>query len=289
MQQSVRVLVTGANGQLASELREMAAAHSQMIFDFAGRDRLPVTDEAAIQQYFQAFRPDYCINAAAYTAVDKAEEPGEAEIAAATNATAVGALARACAVYSTKLIHISTDYVFDGTASTPYKPGDVTNPLSVYGATKLKGEQLARQYTDAVVIRTAWVYSSFGKNFVKTMLRLMQERPAISVVNDQFGAPTYARDLANAILDIIAAARWVPGTYHYTNEGAISWYDFATAIKEAIHSSCVITPIPSEAYPTPAKRPAYSVLDTTSIKEIYKVSTPYWLGSLTECIKILTQ
>ncbi|MBO9593555.1 MAG: dTDP-4-dehydrorhamnose reductase [Niabella sp.] len=289
MQEPVRVLVTGANGQLASELRELAAAHSRLNVDFAGRDRLPVTDEAMIQQHFQAFRPDYCINTAAYTAVDKAEEPGEAEIAAATNATAVGALARASAAYGAKLIHISTDYVFDGTASIPYKPGDATHPLSVYGATKLKGEQLAQQYTDAVVIRTAWVYSSFGKNFVKTMMRLMQERPAINVVNDQFGAPTYARDLANAILDIIAAARWVPGTYHYTNEGVISWYDFATAIKEAIHSPCIVSPIPSEAYPTPAKRPAYSVLDTTLIKEIYKVRTPYWLDSLTECIKILTR
>lgn len=289
MQQPVRVLVTGANGQLANEIREIAAGYGAMMFDFADRNQLPVTDEDAIQRCFQALQPDYCINCAAYTAVDKAEEPGESEIAEDINAIAVGYLARACAAYGTKFIHISTDYVFDGTASTPYKPGDATNPLSVYGVTKLKGEELAQQYTDAVVIRTAWVYSSFGKNFVKTMMRLMQERPAISVVNDQFGAPTYARDLAHAILDVIASSHWVPGTYHYANEGVISWYDFATAIKEKIHSACIVNPIPSEAYPTPAKRPAYSVLDTTLIKEVYKVRTPYWASSLTDCIKILTQ
>ncbi|MCF3108591.1 dTDP-4-dehydrorhamnose reductase [Niabella sp. CC-SYL272] len=289
MQQPVKVLVTGANGQLATEIRELATAHHEMIFDFAGRDRLPVTDAEAIQRHFEAFQPDYCINCAAYTAVDKAEEPGESEIAERINAIAVGHLARACTIHGTKFIHISTDYVFDGTASAPYKPEDATHPLSVYGATKLKGEQLAREHTDAVVIRTAWVYSSFGKNFVKTMIRLMNERPAISVVNDQLGAPTYARDLARAILDIIAAPHWIPGTYHYTNEGVISWYDFAMAIKEHIHSACVVNPIPSEAYPTPAKRPAYSVLDTTSIKEAYGVRTPYWVSSLTECIKILTR
>lgn len=289
MQQPVKILVTGADGQLASEIREIAATHGGMIFDFAGRNQLSVTDETAVQQYFQTFRPDYCINCAAYTAVDKAENAGEAEMAERINATAVGYLARACAANGSRLIHISTDYVFDGSASTPYKPEDATNPLSVYGATKLKGEQLAHRYTDAVVIRTAWVYSSFGKNFVKTMMRLMHERPSINVVNDQFGAPTYARDLANAILAIIASSRWVPGTYHYTNEGVISWYDFAAAIKEAIHSPCIINPIPSAAYPTPAKRPAYSVLDTTSVKEVYNVCTPYWESSLTECIKILTQ
>ncbi|WP_300602186.1 dTDP-4-dehydrorhamnose reductase [Niabella sp.] len=289
MHKPVKVLVTGANGQLATEIREIAAGYSAITIDFADRNRLPVTDEDAIQRYFQAVQPDYCINCAAYTAVDKAEEPAEAAIAESVNATAVGYLARACAAHGTRFIHISTDYVFDGTASTPYKPESATNPLSVYGATKLKGEQLAHRYTDAVVIRTAWVYSAFGKNFVKTMMRLMNERPAISVVNDQFGAPTYARDLAHAILDIIAASSWVPGTYHYTNEGVISWYDFAVAIKENIHSSCIVSPIPSEAYPTPAKRPAYSVLDTTSIKETYKVRTPYWESSLTECIKILVQ
>ncbi|WP_018626455.1 dTDP-4-dehydrorhamnose reductase [Niabella aurantiaca] len=289
MQSPVKVLVTGSNGQLGFEIRELAAAYPDLVFDFTDRSRLPVAEEESIAQYFEEFQPDYCINCAAYTAVDRAEAPEEAAVAEKVNATAVACLARACASGGTKLIHISTDYVFDGRATEPYKPSDATHPLSVYGATKRKGELLAQEQTDAVIIRTAWVYSSFGKNFVKTMIRLMQERPAINVVSDQYGAPTYARDLAKAIIDIISGDSWLPGIYHYTNEGAISWYDFAVKIRELTGSSCTINAIPATAYPTPAKRPAYSVLDTATIKEAYKVDTPYWTSSLKECIEKLKQ
>lgn len=192
---------------------------------------MSITDPEAVESCFRDFEPDYCINCAAYTAVDKAEEAAAAVIATQINADAVELLARTCTAHNTKLVHISTDYVFDGTAHQPYRPDAATNPVSVYGATKLKGEQLAAAHTDAVIIRTAWVYSSFGKNFVKTMLRLMSERPAINVVSDQQGSPTYARDLAAAILDLVSKGKWVAGIYHYTNEGTTTWYDFAVAIK----------------------------------------------------------
>ncbi|MBZ4192328.1 dTDP-4-dehydrorhamnose reductase [Niabella beijingensis] len=284
MSQLLKILVTGSNGQLGSELREQAAEHAGWVIDFTDRSRLPLTEEQAVLDYFEQFRPQYCINCAAYTAVDKAEQPQEQTEARKVNALAVGYLAKACARYGTKLIHISTDYVFDGTASRPYRSSDPTHPINVYGTTKLEGELLAAQYTDAVIIRTAWVYSSFGKNFVKTMIRLMAEKPSINVVADQYGSPTYAGDLAAAILSIVQSGNWVPGVYHYSNEGKISWFEFATAIGKYINSPCVVSPIPSSAYPTPARRPAYSVLDKTAIKETYGIAIPDWQDSLKQCL-----
>jgi len=286
MESSVKILVTGSNGQLGSELRQYAHTPG-LVFDFTDRSTLHLDTEAAVSDYIERLQPQYVINCAAYTAVDKAEQPEAQAEAESINADAVGYLAKACATYGAKLIHISTDYVFDGTASRPYRPSDPVNPLSVYGATKLKGEILAGQYTDAVIIRTAWVYSAFGKNFVKTMVRLMSEKPAINVVADQYGSPTYAADLAAAIIHIVQSGKWAPGIYHYTNEGQTSWYGFAMAIRELTNSPCEVNPIPSAAYPTPARRPGYSVLDKSDIKQTYDIIIPDWKDSLKKCMRTL--
>ena len=286
MESSVKILVTGSNGQLGSELRQYAHTPG-LVFNFTDRSTLHLDTEAAVSDYIERLQPQYVINCAAYTAVDKAEQPEAQAEAESINADAVGYLAKACATYGAKLIHISTDYVFDGTASRPYRPSDPVNPLSVYGATKLKGEILAGQYTDAVIIRTAWVYSAFGKNFVKTMVRLMSEKPAINVVADQYGSPTYAADLAAAIIHIVQSGKWAPGIYHYTNEGQTSWYGFAMAIRELTNSPCEVNPIPSAAYPTPARRPGYSVLDKSDIKQTYDIIIPDWKDSLKKCMRTL--
>ena len=286
MESSVKILVTGSNGQLGSELRQYAHTPG-LVFDFTDRSTLHLDTEAAVSAYIERLQPQYVINCAAYTAVDKAEQPEAQAEAESINADAVGYLAKACATYGAKLIHISTDYVFDGTASRPYRPSDPVNPLSVYGATKLKGEILAGQYTDAVIIRTAWVYSAFGKNFVKTMVRLMSEKPAINVVADQYRSPTYAADLAAAIIHIVQSGKWAPGIYHYTNEGQTSWYGFAMAIRELTNSPCEVNPIPSAAYPTPARRPGYSVLDKSDIKQTYDIIIPDWKDSLKKCMRTL--
>lgn len=201
------------------------------------------------------------------------------------NAEAAGVLATVCKEYHTKFIHLSTDYVFDGLGTTPYKENGITNPQNVYGASKLEGEKLAVQFDPrTVIIRTSWLYSTFGKNFVKTMLRLMAEKNEISIVNDQTGSPTYAADLARALLQVIASGKWKPGTYHYSNEGAITWFDFAVAIKEMTNSKCSIRPIPTAGYETPAKRPVYSVLDTSKITAVYGIQIKYWKDSLRECL-----
>lgn len=282
-----KILVTGAFGQLGSELRELSQNYSSFDFVFTGSHDLSIIDENAVNDYFRQHQPHYCINCAAYTAVDKAEDPTERIQAHVLNAVAPGYLAKACAQFQTKLIHISTDYVFNGEGSIPYKEEDVTQPVSIYGITKLEGEKNAAIHTDAIIIRTAWVYSVYGKNFVKTMLRLMQERSHISVVGDQYGTPTYAADLANAIMHIIASGKWVSGVYHFTNEGKISWYEFALAIKKHIHSNCDIKAISTAEYPTPAKRPAWSVLDKTKIKKVYNLDITDWESSLQICIQKL--
>ncbi len=204
------------------------------------------------------------------------------------NGEAVGVLAAVCKENNCRFIHISTDYVFDGTANIPYKEDDAINPQGVYGLSKAEGEKEAMQYNpDSIIIRTAWVYSEFGKNFVKTMLKLMQEREEIKVVNDQVGSPTYAADLAEAILSIISSDKWFPGIYHYTNEGTITWFDFATAIKELSGSDCKVLPIPTSQFPTPAKRPAYSVLDKTKFKTTFNLPIKDWKESLKECLSKL--
>lgn len=279
-----KILVTGSNGQLGSDIKELAGQYPGFVFLFTDRETLSITDEAAVATYFDVHQPDFCVNCAAYTAVDKAEDAAEWSNVQALNADAVGYLAQACATHHTKLIQVSTDYVFEGNGTEPYKETDATQPVSVYGSTKLKGEEQAGKYTDAIIIRTAWVYSTFGKNFVKTMMRLMADKPQISVVSDQYGTPTYAADLASAILQIISSGQWNPGIYHYTNDGVTNWHEFALTIKDLAQSQCEVKAIPTIQYPTPAKRPSWSVLDKTKIKEAYQLEIPDWKASLEVCM-----
>jgi dTDP-4-dehydrorhamnose reductase len=282
------ILVTGANGQLGKELQVLAPAFEGYQFLFAGKDDLNIANAISIQKYFSEHVIDFCINCAAYTSVDKAES--EHESAFFINATSVAILASICKENNTQLIHISTDYVFDGTANQPYKETDQTNPVSVYGKSKLQSEEWALQDApSSIVIRTAWVYSSFGNNFVKTMMRLMKEKESINVVSDQFGCPTYAADLAAAILQIITSnqSKENPGIYHYSNAGITNWYEFAIAIKKLTGSNCAVNPITTAEYPTAAKRPAYSVLDTAKIKGTFKLSIPTWENSLEKCLALL--
>lgn len=277
-----KILVSGSNGQLGSELQEIARQFKEFQFVFFSRAELSITDRAALEKMFILHRPSYFINCAAYTAVDKAEK--EKEIAEEINGHAVGAIATLCSQYDCRLIHISTDYVFNGKASTPLKEDDPVDPVNAYGDSKLMGERLAMQHTDAVIIRTSWVYSKYGNNFVKTMKRLMGEKESISVVHDQVGSPTYAADLATAIMEIITSGKWEPGIYNYSNSGVISWFDFANEIKKQLHSKCEVYPIPTSQFPTPAKRPAYSVLDREKIQSVYNIKAREWKESLKECI-----
>lgn len=265
-----KILVTGANGQLGSELKELAGKYPNFDFVFTDIADFPLDNSTEIITNFNRIQPDIVINCAAYTAVDKAEQ--NQETADAVNHLAIATLATLCKDSAAKLIHISTDYVFDGTSSVAYKEDDVPNPKSVYGVTKLAGEiACSTNCPDSVIIRTAWVYSEFGANFVKTMLRLMTERDSLGVVNDQIGSPTYAADLAQVILTILDSNKWEPGIYHYSNEGEISWFDFATDIKEIAKKSCEIKGIPASSYPTPAARPAYSLLDKSKINAVYGI------------------
>ena len=282
------ILITGANGQLGSEIRSLSASYPQYKFIFTDYQELSIIDKNAIEIFFAENKIDCCINCAAYTAVDKAET--ELELANQINGIAVGYLAEACKKYYALFVHISTDYVFDGKASEPYVVEYPTHPQNAYGITKLLGEQLAFQYQpESIVIRTSWVYSSVGNNFVKTMLRLMKERESLNVVNDQVGCPTYAADLASAIMQIVASEKAIEnaGMYHYSNQGVISWYDFAVTIKEISKSNCNVNPIPTSQYPTRAKRPAYSVMDTSKISKTFNITIPFWKDSLKICIGIL--
>lgn len=280
------ILVTGANGQLGKELKQLETAFPDFKFIFLSREDLPIHHFELVRNFFKGYQPQYLVNCAAYTAVDRAES--EKEIAFQVNGESVGVLAAICKEYQTRFIHISTDYVFDGNAKLPYTPESPTHPQSVYGASKLQGEEQAALYNpESLVIRTSWVFSEFGKNFVKTIFRLLSEREDLYVVNDQLGSPTYAADLARAILDIIASGKWVPGIYHYCNEGATSWYDFAVAIREFTGSNCRIHPVSTAQYPTPAKRPAYSVLDTSKIRETYSIHPRNWKDSLAACLSRL--
>jgi len=291
MSSTQTILVTGANGQVGSEFRVLSKSYSQYNFLFVTKDELPIDDVDAVKKYFDINSIQYCVNCAAYTAVDKAET--ESEKAFLINADAVGNLAAVCKLHNVQFIHISTDYVFDGTATMPYLESNPVKPLGVYGTSKLKGEQLALEKNpDTIIIRTSWVYSSFGNNFVKTMLRLMKERESISVVNDQQGCPTYAADLANVIMQIINKHRTSDivhqtSIYNYSNSGVINWYQFAVAIKELTNSKCIVNSIPSSQYPTPAKRPQYSVLDTTKIRETFAITIPTWKDSLIKCLALL--
>lgn len=277
------ILISGSTGQLGQELATIVAQFENADCIFLNREALDLSKASSIKACFEKYNPDYFINCAAYTAVDKAES--DQEQASQINAKAPGLIAELCHKMGAKLIHISTDYVFDGNGKTPYKTNHKVDPINFYGASKAEGEQLVMANNDdSVIIRTAWVYSEFGKNFVKTMLELMDSKPELNVVNDQIGAPTYAKDLAKAIVKICNSENFVPGIYHYSNEGEISWFDFATAIAQLSGSNCQVHPIPSSAFPTPAKRPAYSLLDTHSIQDTYKVEIPYWVNSLKECL-----
>lgn len=277
------ILVTGANGQVGKELREWAVQHPELTFHFQGREDMPLTNFEMIRTVFHTLQPDVLINCAAYTAVDQAEQ--EKEMAFQVNAEAVAVMAALCREHGCRFIHISTDYVFPGDANKPYVETDATGPLNVYGASKLAGEMQALTLDpDAIVVRTSWVYASHGKNFVRTMLRLMAERTEVKVVNDQWGRPTYARDLA-AILLTLATLKEVPGgIYHFANAGAANWFQFAEAIARHIGTSCAVLPIPSSAFPTPARRPAYGVLDTTKIEALTGLHPRPWEEALRECL-----
>lgn len=282
------VLVTGSKGQLGSELQALAPAYPQFSFIFTDRLELSIDDETSVYGFFNKHTVAWCINCAAYTAVDKAET--EKDTAMLINGTATGYLAAAAHAAGAGFIHISTDYVFNGQANAPYLPGHPVDPVNVYGFTKLKGEELAREkHPGSIIIRTSWVYSEFGHNFVKTMLRLMKERDSLNVVSDQVGCPTYAADLAAAILRIISGPVYTPGTYHYSNSGVISWYDFAVKIRDLSGSRCQVHPIPTSQYPTPAKRPSYSVMDTSLIVQTFGVQVPAWEESLAVCLGKLKQ
>lgn len=277
------ILVTGANGQLGKEMKELESVYRGFRFIFLSREDMPIHHFELVRNVFKGYQPQYLVNCAAYTAVDKAES--EKELAFQVNAEAVGVMAAVCKEYGTKFIHISTDYVFDGNGTTPYTTDAPTNPHSVYGASKLKGEEEAMLYNpDTLIIRTSWVYSEFGKNFVKTMRKLMSERDELNVVSDQIGSPTYAADLAQVIMEIIAGGKWVPGIYHFSNSGVISWYDFAVAIRDLSGLQCRVQPIPSNQYPTPAKRPAYSVMDTSKIFSTFNLVPKPWKDSLIRCL-----
>jgi dTDP-4-dehydrorhamnose reductase len=278
-----KIIVTGSNGQLGSELKELAASYPQFEMIFLSRDELSINDESSVKNILEKHKPDFLINCAAYTAVDKAES--EKELASSINGTAVGYLAANCKTYGTKLLHISTDYVFNGQHTEPLTETDAVDPINFYGQSKLLGEELAfKNDPEAIVIRTSWVYSSYGNNFVKTMIRLMNQKESINVINDQYGAPTYAADLAELIMDIINSGKWLPGIYNYSNEGMITWFDFANTIRHYINSNCKVNPIPTSQYPTPAKRPAWSVLNKSKIKEKYGIQLKDWTQSLKRCI-----
>lgn len=282
----MHILVTGGNGQLGSELRTLSKKLSHR-FTFVDVGELDITNGSAVNRFFKQDPPDVCINCAAYTAVDKAEE--DTRLAYTVNADGPENLAVACNEHNTLLIHISTDFVFDGKADTPYTTDHPVSPINVYGASKAEGEQRVLLIAQRIIIvRTSWVYSSFGGNFVKTMIRLGKERESLNVVDDQKGQPTYARDLAAALLAITSHSESIHnGIYHYSNKGAISWCDFAQAIMEEYGLDCKVNPIPSSQYPTPAERPAYSVLDLTSLDRFDYVTFHDWRDSLQNCISII--
>ncbi|MGV0995423.1 dTDP-4-dehydrorhamnose reductase [Empedobacter falsenii] len=281
-----RILVTGANGQLGQSILEQSKNYKEIECFFVTRNELDITNEELINHYFEDKSFDFVINCAAYTAVDKAED--DQENAYLVNAKATEFLAKITNEKGIPFIHVSTDYVFDGTEAQPRLETDQTNPLGVYGQTKLDGENLALENNPkTIILRTAWVYSRFGNNFVKTMLRLFNDKDSISVVADQIGSPTNAIDLADAILTIISKNDLTYGIFNYSNEGECSWFEFAQKIKEFSNSTIEINPVPTSAYPTKAKRPAYSLLDKSKIKEVYQLDIPTWEDSLKEELKHL--
>jgi dTDP-4-dehydrorhamnose reductase len=281
----MNILVTGSNGQLGSEIKVLSHAFPQYNFIFTDIAEFDITSKEKVSEFFEENKIDMIINAAAYTAVDKAES--DKDNAMLVNSTAVKLLSEASVRYNAFFIHTSTDYVFDGNGENPYTENDNVSPQSVYGSSKLSGEiEMQNICRKGIIIRTAWLYSAFGNNFVKTILRVGKERGELKVVNDQFGSPTYAADLAKAILDIIPQIDKIEKVelFHYSNEGIITWFDFAKAIIEISGIKCIVNPVSSSEFPTPVKRPAYSVLDKSKIKSIFGIEVPFWKESLEICL-----
>jgi dTDP-4-dehydrorhamnose reductase len=284
------ILITGAKGQLGNELKVVSQKYYGYDFIFTDIDTLDISDPVKTNKYIKNARPDWIINCAAYTQVDKAES--DYQTALLVNGIAVKNISDSIKDSTCRFIHISSDYVYDGNSNTPYSESSKTNPLSAYGRSKLEGEKAALLHPGSMIIRTSWLYSSFGSNFVKTMIRLGNEKESVRVVYDQTGNPTYAKDLAEAIMMIISGVirnqiAFNAGTYNYSDEGLCSWYDFAIAIFEETGISCQVLPILSKDYPTAAKRPVYSVMNKSKIKENYNLVIPHWRTSLRKCIKII--
>ena len=286
---AMNILITGANGQLGNEMRNVLSAHDCYNVIYTDVAELDLTDAQALSIFFDSHDIDIVVNCAAYTAVDAAED--NESLCRLINVDAVKLLATAAQAHNARVIHVSTDYVFDGKGHRPYREDDTTCPQSVYGSTKLDGEKaLFDAAPSSVVLRTAWLYSPYGKNFVKTMLMLGKTRDSLNVVVDQVGTPTYAHDLALAIKAIIDAPQWVPGIYHFSDEGAISWYDFTKAIHRlAGIATCNVSPCMSDQFPAKAARPNYSVLDKSKIKATYGITIPYWEDSLKHCLNRLKE
>ena len=287
---ATKILVTGANGQLGSELAKLSAQYPNLELLLTDVGNLDITNRQACIDYINQHKPEYIINCAAYTAVDKAED--DADNAWKINVDAVKNLLEACKPHSIAFINISTDYVFEGKTYRPYVETDSVLPESVYGRSKQQGETEVLKYHKSMVVRTSWLYSTFGNNFVKTMLRLGSERNELNVIFDQVGTPTYAEDLAAALLQIVnkialGEKNFVAGIYHYSNEGACSWYDFAHAIMQKAGLSCKLIPIETKDYPTPAKRPFYTVLNKSKIKQTFDIEIPHWENGLQRCIDVL--
>lgn len=281
----MKIIVTGSKGQLGQELQHCARS-GQEKWCFTDANQLDITKPAEITQFFAAEKPDWCINAAAYTAVDQAEK--ESEKAFAVNATGVANLGHVAEQHNCPVLHVSTDFVFGNQYNQPIQEADQINPLGVYGSSKAEGEKMLRQVQpEHIIVRTSWLYSSFGKNFVKTMLRLADQKPELRVVSDQIGSPTYARDLAEAILALIRSQKTAWGTYHYANSGAISWYDLAQQSLYLAGKKTPIHAISTSEFPTPAERPKYSVLDTQKIRQTFGLKIPQWQESLERCIRAL--
>lgn len=283
----MKILITGSYGQLGNELRVASSRHSRHTYLLTDADSLDICNINDIETYFTQYSPNLIINCAAYTAVDKAED--DQEKCALINTEAVKNLGLVAQRHNARVIHISTDYVFDGTSHLPYTEDMPVCPTNVYGKTKLAGEQALMEVApDSIIIRTSWLYSSYGNNFVKTMLRLGSERDILNVIFDQVGTPTYAADLAETILTIVDQDQWQPGIYHFSNEGVCSWYDFCKVILElSANTTCKVNPIESSVYPVRTPRPHYSVLNKGKIKTTFNVEIPYWINGLERCLKLL--
>ncbi|MCB0821950.1 MAG: dTDP-4-dehydrorhamnose reductase [Bacteroidales bacterium] len=283
----MKVLVTGGKGQLGQSIKKIAGLYPDVSFEYTDVEELDITNKEAISRYFEEKGFTHLVNCAAYTAVDKAEE--DSSFANLLNATAVGYLSQVCEMNNCMFIHISTDYVFDGKNFKPYKESDPMKPESAYGKTKAGGEQEAlKNCNKAFVIRTSWLYSEFGNNFLKTILRLSSERDKLTIVADQIGTPTYATHLAKAIMElIINEAKSSSSIYHFSNEGVASWYDFALEIVNSSGNNCEVLPIPTEAYPLPARRPYYSVMSKDLFSNTFDYKIPHWKDGLHECLKLI--